>query len=476
MPSSTRAQAVEDLKEYTVCKQSFVVPVQELLGDLKLTAQLGAGGFSTVYQGLWRNTTSCAVKVFATPVPNAAELGGLDLSNSSGAITTDGRGSSAPLHANLLEALPLQVAAETLLSKDLSHPNVVQTYTYAVRPVMGDKTTAGEEGPGASITMSETHEFLETKEGGVTSWEVRLVIEFCDKGSLRDALNRGVFVTAESRVNMVWVVETALDVARAMLHLHCNNVLHADLKARNVMLSSAGNEGRGLRCKVADFGLAVRMEHTETHMSGMFQGTLTHMAPEILLEGRMSKAADMYAFGITLWELYTSQRPFHGMPKALLGHQITREHRRPAFPANTPADYKDLAERCWAPAPGQRPGFKEVLDALLAMREAHKGITPALSAYALGPESGLEVVESAGAQVPGNTRAGSSADAGSVTLEGSTLASMVNPAYETMTEEDYLGQTVVAAYSAHPAMPAIGEHTEMGEEEEEEEEQAPAKK
>jgi len=128
MPSSTRAQAVEDLKEYTVCKQSFVVPVQELLGDLKLTAQLGAGGFSTVYQGLWRNTTSCAVKVFATPVPNAAELGGLDLSNSSGAITTDGRGSSAPLHANLLEALPLQVAAETLLSKDLSHPNVVQTY------------------------------------------------------------------------------------------------------------------------------------------------------------------------------------------------------------------------------------------------------------------------------------------------------------------------------------------------------------
>ena len=36
----------------------------------------------------------------------------------------------------------------------------------------------------------------------------------------------------------------------------------------------------------------------------------THMAPEILLEGRISKAADVYAFGITLWELFTGGRPF----------------------------------------------------------------------------------------------------------------------------------------------------------------------
>jgi len=378
---------------------------------------------------------------------------------------------------------------EAAISSAMAHPNIVQTYTYSIRPIReiveGDNGSEPKEGnsqtqatQGATLMshFGTTTAGVGGGTGNVHSYEVRLVCEFCDKGCLRDALNRGAYRTPEG-INYRAVLDSAADIAKAMFHLHCNNVLHADLKARNVMLSSAGGEGRGVRCKVADFGLAVRIDNNETHMSGMFQGTLTHMAPEILLEGRMSKAADMYAFGITLWELYTSQRPFHGMPKALLGHQITREHRRPAFPANTPADYKDLAERCWAPAPGQRPGFKEVLDALLAMREAHKGITPALSAYALGPESGLEVVESAGAQVPGNTRAGSSADAGSVTLEGSTLASMVNPAYETMTEEDYLGQTVVAAYSAHPAMPAIGEHTEMGEEEEEEEEeQAPAKK
>ncbi len=43
------------------------------------------------------------------------------------------------------------------------------------------------------------------------------------------------------------------------------------------------------------------------------QGTLTHMAPELLLHGRMSKAADVYAYGITLWELYTAENAFAGV-------------------------------------------------------------------------------------------------------------------------------------------------------------------
>jgi serine/threonine protein kinase len=42
------------------------------------------------------------------------------------------------------------------------------------------------------------------------------------------------------------------------------------------------------------------------------QGTLTHMAPEVLLQGHMSKAADVYAFGICLWELTGSGKAFAG--------------------------------------------------------------------------------------------------------------------------------------------------------------------
>jgi|LauGreStaDraftv2_3_1035109.scaffolds.fasta_scaffold775552_1 hypothetical protein len=51
-----------------------------------------------------------------------------------------------------------------------------------------------------------------------------------------------------------------------------------------------------------------------------------------------------YAFGITLWELYTSAYPFSKVPEGILGYQITIGFR-PEFPAGTPVGFKDLAQR-----------------------------------------------------------------------------------------------------------------------------------
>jgi serine/threonine protein kinase len=115
-------------------------------------------------------------------------------------------------------------------------------------------------------------------------------------------------------------------------------------QAQNVLLKSSG-EARGFTAKVADFGLSVKMNGMETHISAAYQGTVTHMAPEILMDGRVSKAADVswqedalthdlalfrllivllyrlqvYAFGMTLWEVYNCCEPFKGLPHALLG-------------------------------------------------------------------------------------------------------------------------------------------------------------
>lgn len=123
--------------------------------------------------------------------------------------------------------------------------------------------------------------------------QVRLVLEYCDKGCLRSALDSEAFLcdtglnyvslrlcaalyfccgmhtcssnthththTTQNTLTRICyaqaaILDTALDIARAMFHLHCNNVVHADLKPRNVLLSSAGAEGRGVHCKIADFG------------------------------------------------------------------------------------------------------------------------------------------------------------------------------------------------------------------------------
>ncbi len=67
------------------------------------------------------------------------------------------------------------------------------------------------------------------------------------------------------------LVETALDVARAMAHLHKHNIVHSDLKARNVLLRSDGQDPRGFTAKVADFGLSLTIDPNSTHISNAFQ-------------------------------------------------------------------------------------------------------------------------------------------------------------------------------------------------------------
>lgn len=78
---------------------------------------------------------------------------------------------------------------------------------------------------------------------------------------------------------------------------------------------------------------------------------MTHMAPETLVHGQVSRASDVFAYGILLWELYTGEQAYKGIPRALLGHKITKQGLRPEFPADTPFDYQFLACRCWETDP-----------------------------------------------------------------------------------------------------------------------------
>jgi serine/threonine protein kinase len=59
------------------------------------------------------------------------------------------------------------------------------------------------------------------------------------------------------------------------------------------MLQSSISNICGAVAKIADFGMSIQMEATETHVSKWNMGTLSHMAPELLLYGHQSKAADV---------------------------------------------------------------------------------------------------------------------------------------------------------------------------------------
>ncbi|GLI65793.1 hypothetical protein VaNZ11_009413 [Volvox africanus] len=339
---------------------------------IQLFEVLGSGAFGKVQRGIWRGTV-VAVKTMILPANMTGQ-----------------------------EKREKMAVMEAAISSSLVHPNIVTTYTYFIRPYHEPTHEGVQQMLGTPSTHVNTNnmyrslgndppppgadESVAASESTVHSYEVRLVLEYCDKGCLKDALDQHVFMQGGT-FNLGGVLETAADVAKAMVHMHAANVLHSDLKARNIMLKSSGTEGRGVVAKVADFGLSTRMEHQETHLSSCFQGTLTHMAPEVMLEGRISKAADVYSFGILMWELFCGGDPFAGVPRAHIGHAITKEGRRPKFPPFAPRNYVALATRCWDPDAALRPSFEEVLTELVRLREELGGETMALNITKPTPKS-----------------------------------------------------------------------------------------
>ncbi|GIL79156.1 hypothetical protein Vretimale_16700 [Volvox reticuliferus] len=333
-------------------RRSLNVAKASLDDNVQVAEVLGAGAFGKVQKGLWRGTV-VAVKTMILPANMTGQ-----------------------------EKREKMAVMEAAISSSLVHPNIVTTYTYFIRPYhepgLGGLhqmvAPFGSPIGGFDDRASSHGSLAESNDSTIHSYEVRLVLEYCDKGSLKDALDQHAFMQGGG-LNLPAMLETAADVAKAMVHMHASNVLHSDLKARNIMLKSSGTEGRGVIAKVADFGLSTRMEHQETHLSSCFQGTLTHMAPEVMLEGRISKAADVYSFGILMWELFCGGDPFAGVPRAHIGHAITKEGRRPKFPPFAPRDYVALANSCWDPDAALRPSFEKVLTELVRLREELGGET-----------------------------------------------------------------------------------------------------
>ncbi len=121
---------------------------------------------------------------------------------------------------------------EAAIGASLSHPNIAQTLTYSLRPVKEDTSSSQSDSASGSKKTPTSHP--NSREGSTrlvaSAFEVKLVMEFCDKGSLRDALDKNLFVGEDGRINYLAILDTAADIACGMAHLHASNILHSDLK------------------------------------------------------------------------------------------------------------------------------------------------------------------------------------------------------------------------------------------------------
>ncbi|KAJ1693038.1 hypothetical protein LUZ63_009736 [Rhynchospora breviuscula] len=178
-----------------------------------------------------------------------------------------------------------------------------------------------------------------------------IVTEFMAGGSVYDYLHKqkGVFKPPA-------LLRVAIDVSKGMNYLHQNNIIHRDLKTANLLMDE--NEV----VKVADFGVA-RVKAQSGVMTAE-TGTYRWMAPEVIEHKPYDHKADVFSFGVMLWELLTGKIPYEYLTPLQAAVGVVQKGLRPTIPKNANPKLAELIERCWQQDSTKRPDFAEILEIL----------------------------------------------------------------------------------------------------------------
>ncbi|ELR24365.1 protein kinase domain containing protein, partial [Acanthamoeba castellanii str. Neff] len=186
-----------------------------------------------------------------------------------------------------------------------------------------------------------------------------IVMEYMSLGSLYELLHNELI----GKIPFELKAKMAYQGAKGMHFLHSSGIVHRDLKSLNLLLDSKWN------VKVSDFGLTKFKEDMEKHRPNRSEcglaGSIHWTAPELINQSPCVDLAlaDVYSFGVILWELLTRQQPYAGM----------RDGLRPRMPDNVEElctlEYAELIAACWHQDPAVRPPFIEIMSSLSAMFE-----------------------------------------------------------------------------------------------------------
>ncbi|KAK6173233.1 hypothetical protein SNE40_016722 [Patella caerulea] len=182
-----------------------------------------------------------------------------------------------------------------------------------------------------------------------------MLLEYMANGNLFSILHD----QNRSPLDHVEFYQIARDITAGMVYLHNYRppVLHLDLKSMNVLI------GAGNRAKIADFGFS-KLKHDSDlktpKQNKEIQGSPAWMAPELLFNGEITVKADVYSFGIILWEMLTRKHPYESCSVFQILERV-RLNKRPEIPDFCPNELKELMEKCWHQKPSQRPIFRDIL-------------------------------------------------------------------------------------------------------------------
>lgn len=143
-----------------------------------------------------------------------------------------------------------------------------------------------------------------------------IAMEYLEGETLEKVIQRRSPLTVAEKVGFI------VPVCRALDYAHKRGVVHRDIKPGNVMLTKEG------KVKVVDFGIARQMNASMTQ-TNMFMGTLSYMSPQQIYGERADERSDIWALGVTFYELLCYRRPFEGDNHAAVMLSIAEEKNKP---------------------------------------------------------------------------------------------------------------------------------------------------
>ncbi len=202
-----------------------------------------------------------------------------------------------------------------------------------------------------------------------------LVLELVEGPTLADVIQQ----STGAGIPLADALPIASQIVDALEAAHERRIIHRDLKPANVKVKPDGI------VKVLDFGLAKALDPASgsaaadpsqsptltaaaTRM-GVILGTAAYMSPEQAKGRVVDKQADIWAFGVVLYEMLTGKRAFDGADVSeTLALVLMKEPEWPALPGSTPAPLRRLLRRCLAKDSKER--LHDIADARLEIKEA----------------------------------------------------------------------------------------------------------